>query len=217
MGTRRQTAWAKTAFDRVAGALGLVLLSPVLMAVAAVILADDGWPVLFVQERIGRDFRPFRMIKFRSMRLKTPGTRITAGDDPRVTRSGRFLRRYKIDELPQLWNVVTGEMSLVGPRPEIAEYVVHEDPAWLAVMEVKPGITDLASLIYRDEENMLSGQSNPERYYRESVLPAKLILNVRYMRHASFWLDLKLILLTVRYSFIPAPFDPTQALSKFPQ
>jgi lipopolysaccharide/colanic/teichoic acid biosynthesis glycosyltransferase len=215
--TRRRVEWAKSAFDRAAAALGLVLLSPALLAVATVVLVDDGWPVFFLQERMGRDFRRFRLLKFRSMRVGASGTRITAGGDARVTRSGRFLRRYKIDELPQLWNVLTGDMSLVGPRPEIPEYVVPGDHAWLAVMQVKPGITDLASLLYRDEEGILSRQNNPERYYRESILPAKLKLNVRYLRGASFWLDLKLILLTVRYSFVPASVDPSRILLRFPQ
>lgn len=216
MGTRRRSQWAKTAFDRVAAALGLVLLSPVLLAAAVVILADDGWPIFFLQERVGCNFSKFRMLKFRSMRVNAAGIGITAGDDPRVTRSGRSLRRHKIDELPQLWNVVTGEMSLVGPRPEVPEYVVPEDPRWLAVMQVKPGITDLASLVYRDEEDLLSGQKNPERYYRDRILPAKLMLNVRYLEHASFWLDLKLIALTVLYSIVPARFDRSLVLLKFP-
>jgi lipopolysaccharide/colanic/teichoic acid biosynthesis glycosyltransferase len=214
---RRRSQWAKVAFDRALAALGIVLFFPVLVVLAVIILADDGWPVLFTQERIGRGFRPFRLLKFRSMRLKRTGPRVTAGGDPRVTRSGRFLRRFKLDELPQLWNVIRGEMSLVGPRPEVPEYVIASDPAWLSVMEVKPGITDLASLVYRHEEDILSGHNNPEQFYRESILPAKLQLNIRYLCTASLWLDLRLVLLSIRYGLLADKFEPSQILRKFSQ
>jgi lipopolysaccharide/colanic/teichoic acid biosynthesis glycosyltransferase len=151
------------------------------------------------------------------MRFHCTGLRITARRDPRVTRSGRFLRQFKLDELPQLWNVITGDMSLVGPRPEVPEYVVPDDPVWLAVANVKPGITDLASLVYRDEEDILFAVTNPEQFYREAVLPAKMQLNLRYIRNASLWADLKLIILTIRYSFLTARVEPSQILQKFPQ
>jgi lipopolysaccharide/colanic/teichoic acid biosynthesis glycosyltransferase len=194
-------------FDRVAAAAGLVLLFPVWLAAAAAIALEGSGPVLFRQTRVGQGGRLFQLLKFRSMRAGLAGSRITAGGDARITRVGRVLRRYKLDELPQLWNVLRGDMSLVGPRPEIPGFVDPQDPAWNTVLEVKPGITDVASLVYRNEEEILAGAADPERYYRETVLPAKLAMNIRYLRAASFRLDLKVILWTVRYSFFPAGFD----------
>jgi len=189
---------AKAGFDRVAAALGLVLLAPALALIALAIVLEDGFPVLFRQTRVGRGGRPFRLVKFRSMRVGVAGTRITAGRDPRVTRVGRWLRRRKVDELPQLWNVLTGDLSLVGPRPEIPPFVDTEDPVWRAVLEVRPGITDLASLQFRREEEMLAGAADAERYYRETILPPKLALNLEYIRSRTFWGDLKLIARTLR-------------------
>jgi lipopolysaccharide/colanic/teichoic acid biosynthesis glycosyltransferase len=211
----RRWEWVKRALDRTAATVGLIFLSPVLVLVATAILLEDGWPVFFRQERVGRNFRPFQLVKFRSMRANPGGARITAGHDPRITRLGRFLRRYKIDELPQLWNVVKGEMSLVGPRPEVPEYVTAGDPCWQAILQVRPGITDLASLVYRDEEEILARQSNPEQYYRESVLPEKQALNLQYLRSASLRLELKLILRTIHYSMAPAGFDAHRVRSEF--
>jgi lipopolysaccharide/colanic/teichoic acid biosynthesis glycosyltransferase len=183
----------KAAFDKLAAAAGLLALAPALAALAVAIALEDGFPVLFRQTRVGRRGKPFRLVKFRSMRVGAPGTRITAGGDPRVTRVGAWLRRYKIDELPQLWNVLAGDLSLVGPRPEIPPFVDVGDPAWRAVLEVKPGITDPASLRYRREEELLAGAPDPEQTYREQILPAKLALNLEYIRTRTFWGDLKLI------------------------
>ncbi len=189
---------AKAVFDRVAAALGLVVLAPVLALIAAAIVLEAGFPVLFRQTRVGRGGRPFRLVKFRSMRMDVAGTRITAGRDPRVTRVGAWLRRRKIDELPQLWNVLRGDLSLVGPRPEIPPFVDTQDPVWRAVLEVRPGITDPASLQFRHEEELLSGAADAERYYREAILPPKLALNLEYIRTRTFWGDLKLIARTLR-------------------
>ena len=189
---------AKAVFDRVAAALGLVVLAPALVLIAMAIVLEDGFPVLFRQTRVGRGGRPFRLVKFRSMRVGVAGTRITAGRDPRVTRVGKWLRRRKVDELPQLWNVLMGDLSLVGPRPEIPPFVDTEDPVWRAVLEVRPGITDLASLQFRREEEMLAGAADAERYYREAILPPKLSLNLEYIRTRTFWGDLKLIVQTLR-------------------
>jgi len=199
---------ARELFDRAAAAAGLVVLSPAMLAAAAAVWLEDGFPVLFRQVRVGCGNQPFTLLKFRSMRRSVGGPRITAGRDSRVTAVGRWLRKFKLDELPQLWNVVRGEMGLVGPRPEVPEYVDASRPDWQAVLELRPGITDLATLLYRNEEEILASAADPERYYRETLLPAKLALNVRYARASSFWSDLKLILLTVRYSFVPAGFDP---------
>lgn len=189
---------AKAVFDRVAAALGLVLLAPALALIAVAIVLEDGFPVLFRQTRIGRGGRPFRLVKFRSMRVGVAGTRITARRDPRVTRVGAWLRRRKVDELPQLWNVLTGDLSLVGPRPEIPPFVDTEDPMWRAVLEVRPGITDLASLEFRREEEMLAVAADAEQYYRETILPPKLALSLQYIRTRTFWGDLKLIARTLR-------------------
>jgi lipopolysaccharide/colanic/teichoic acid biosynthesis glycosyltransferase len=142
------------------------------------------------------------------MRVGSQGSVITAAGDGRVTRAGAALRRWKLDELPQLFNVLKGDMSLVGPRPEAAEQVHLEAPVWQAVLQVRPGITDLASLLYRNEEELLGAVDDPNTFYRESVLPAKLLLNLAYLRSRSFWLDMRLILLTIWYSLLPERFDP---------
>jgi lipopolysaccharide/colanic/teichoic acid biosynthesis glycosyltransferase len=209
-------ALARAIFDAAVSAVGLIVLSPLLLAAAAAVALEDGRPVLFRQKRVGRAGKMFQLFKFRSMRTRAPGPGITASGDPRLTRVGRFLRKFKIDELPQLWNVVRGDMCLVGPRPEVPPFVNLDDPIWRAVLEVKPGITDLASLVYRHEEQILSQSNDPESYYRDVVLPAKLALNVRYLGARSFWRDMRLILLTVRYSFLPSGFDAARILTVFP-
>jgi lipopolysaccharide/colanic/teichoic acid biosynthesis glycosyltransferase len=186
----------------------MLVLMPVFAGLALLIVWDDGLPVLFSQTRVGRSGRPFRIWKFRTMRRDSHGGVITAAGDARVTRAGAVLRRSKLDELPQLFNVLKGDMSLVGPRPEVAEHVQLEAPMWQAVLQVRPGITDLASLLYRNEEELLAAAGDPNALYRESVLPAKLLLNLKYLQSRSFWLDLKLILLTICYSLLPQRFDP---------
>jgi lipopolysaccharide/colanic/teichoic acid biosynthesis glycosyltransferase len=141
------------------------------------------------------------------MRNGARGPSITAASDPRVTRAGAILRKYKLDELPQLWNVARGDMSIVGPRPEVPRYVNYDDPRWRQVLEERPGLTDLATLVYRDEEQILAQASEPEAYYREVLLPDKLQLNLQYQRNRNLLFDLRLILTTVRYSFLPAGFN----------
>jgi lipopolysaccharide/colanic/teichoic acid biosynthesis glycosyltransferase len=194
-------------FDVTCAAAGLLLLLPVVAALAVLILFDDGRPVFFSQTRVGRRGRPFRIWKFRTMRAGSKGSVITAAGDRRITRSGAVLRRLKLDELPQLFNVLKGDMSLVGPRPEVPEYVQLEAPIWQAVLQVRPGVTDLATLLYRDEEKLLAMARDPNTLYRETVLPAKLALNLGYLQSRSFRRDLKLILLTIRYSLFPKRFD----------
>jgi len=194
-------------FDVVCSAAGLVFLVPVFAGLALAILCDDGGPVFFTQVRVGRNGRPFRIWKFRTMRAGSRGSAITASGDARVTRAGAVLRRFKLDELPQLFNVLKGDMSLVGPRPEVPEHVQLEAPVWQAVLQVRPGITDLASLLYRDEEKILGASQDPNTFYRESVLPQKLLLNLAYLRSRSFRQDLRLILMTIRYSSLPGRFD----------
>lgn len=179
---------------------GLMLLAPLLLVIALWVRLDSPGPVFFRQERVGRFGRPFRILKFRTMVVNAEqlGLRITAGHDPRITRSGRLLRRSKLDELPQLFNVLRGEMSLVGPRPEVAEYVAHY-PVQIRdkVLSVPPGITDRASIEYRDESRLLGESDNPQLTYVEQVLPRKLQYYVRYVDERSLWGDLLLILRTV--------------------
>jgi len=198
----------RRAFDLMTALMLLLLSFPFLIVVALAVRLQDGGPVLFRQERIGRHGQPFQLWKFRSMRTGGLGTAITAGGDKRVTPLGRLLRRYKLDELPQLWNVLRGDMSLIGPRPEVPCFVDAADPVWKAVHSVRPGITDLATLVYRDEERILAAFPDPERGYREAILPVKLALNLQYLKQRSAVRDLKLLAMTIRYSLVPSGFDP---------
>jgi lipopolysaccharide/colanic/teichoic acid biosynthesis glycosyltransferase len=193
--------------DVAAALAGLVILAPLLVAIGIAVVLADGFPVLFRQLRVGMNGSPFHLLKFRSMRTGVAGTRITAGRDNRVTALGRLLRRYKLDELPQLWNVLAGDMSLIGPRPEVPAFVDLDLPVWREVLRVRPGITDLASLVYRDEERLLQGRADPEAYYRQVILPDKLGLNVAYLRARSWSRDLRILLLTLTSSLFPRAFD----------
>lgn len=188
---------AKRLFDIVASAIGLLLLSPLLLLAAVWIKLDSPGPALFRQTRVGRYGVPFTIHKFRTMRVE-PGAAITVGADPRITHPGHFLRQTKLDELPQLWDVLRGAMSLVGPRPELPRYVVLY-PAEMRerVLAVRPGITDPASLAFSHEAELLAAASDPEREYREVVMPAKLKLSADYAAHASLATDLRLIFATL--------------------
>jgi lipopolysaccharide/colanic/teichoic acid biosynthesis glycosyltransferase len=187
----------KRLFDVVASALGLIVLSPLLLLTALAVRLFDGAPVLFVQERIGRGGKPFRMYKFRTMKVNNGGPQITVGGDARITKTGRALRKTKFDEFPQLWNVLKGEMSFVGPRPEVARYVDLYAPADREILNLKPGITDPASLIYSNESEILARQTDPEKYYVEVVMPHKIAINRAYAKHANLFTDLKMIAYTV--------------------
>jgi lipopolysaccharide/colanic/teichoic acid biosynthesis glycosyltransferase len=189
----------KRTFDCVAAALGLIVLSPLWLIVAVVIKLESKGPVFFRQQRIGQGFRPFTIYKFRTMAIDASqrGGAITCGEDPRVTRLGRLLRHAKIDELPQLINVLKGEMSLVGPRPEVATYVQMYRAEYGEILQVRPGITDLASIEFRDEQAILGRASNPEEEYVRRILPEKLRLSTQYVRHSSFVFDLRLIFRTL--------------------
>ncbi len=188
----------KRLFDLFFAAVGLVLASPLFLLVAAAVKGCDGGPVLFRQRRVGLRGRPFLIIKFRTMvpNAEELGSSITKEGDPRVTPVGRLLRHTKLDELPQLWNVLVGEMSLVGPRPEVPRYVEKYSEAQRRVLELKPGVTDLATLIYHDEEHRLAGADDLETHYVETVMPRKIELNLAYARHANVWEDTKIILRT---------------------
>jgi lipopolysaccharide/colanic/teichoic acid biosynthesis glycosyltransferase len=189
---------AKRIFDAVVAATGLVVLAPVLVGIGLVIKLSDGGLVFYRSLRVGQGGRLFHLYKFRTMveDADRQGPGITTASDQRVTRVGAFLRRYKLDEVPQLWNVLRGDMSLVGPRPEDPRYVTRYTPEQRAVLAVRPGMTSPASLAYHDEENLLTGK-DWETTYCEEVLPAKLALELNYLRRRSFSSDLKLIFRTL--------------------
>lgn len=190
----------------------VIVLSPLFLISAVLILLSDGRPVFFRQKRVGRHGELFDILKFRTMEIENGGPPITAAGDCRVTLVGTKLRKYKLDELPQLFCVLRGQMSLIGPRPEVPEYVELSDGLWEAVLQMRPGITDLASLAFRNEEEMLAQAEDPETLYRNSVLPEKLRLNIAYQRSRSLTSDLKLLWLTARYSFFPKGFDRNRVM-----
>lgn len=183
-----------------ASGLGLLVLSPLFLVLAVWIKCDSSGPVFYRQVRVGRNNRDFRLYKFRSMRVGSDkkGLITIGGHDPRVTRSGYYIRRYKLDELPQLINVFAGNMSLVGPRPEVRKYVDLYTPEQMHVLDVRPGITDLASIRYRNENELLEQADDPDRYYVDVVMQDKLRINLEYVADHSFLKDIKLIGMTFR-------------------
>lgn len=189
----------KRLFDIVASGLGLIFLSPLFLIVAIWIKLDSPGPVFFRQVRVGRYNKDFRIFKFRTMRVGSDkGSQITIGGrDPRVTRAGYWLRKFKIDELPQLINVFIGDMSLVGPRPEVRRYVDLYTPEQMHVLDVRPGITDAASIKFRNESEFLKQVDDPEKHYIEVIMPMKLELYLQYVNCHSFKGDIRLILETL--------------------
>lgn len=194
----------KRLFDLVVGTALLVSTFPLfVLAAIGVALQRDG-AVLFRQQRIGRHGRPFYILKFRSMRNTAPGANVTVGRDARITRFGHFLRQTKIDELPQLINVLRGEMSLVGPRPEVPEYYADfPADARAVIATVRPGITDRASIVYRNEAELLATHPDPAAYYRETLLPHKVEMAVDYVQNRSMLGDIRLLLGTVKAVVTP--------------
>jgi lipopolysaccharide/colanic/teichoic acid biosynthesis glycosyltransferase len=192
-------ARAKRAFDMFAASAGLLVLAPLLVVIAAAVRLDSRGPVLFRQTRMGRRFRPFSILKFRSMRYapEAAGAPLTVGHDPRITRVGHWLRRSKLDELPQLINVLTGEMSLVGPRPEVPEFTDLFRDDYVDLLRVRPGITDAASIHFRNEAELLAHSDNPQATYIDDVLPRKLALSREALAHASLGGDVLVILRTL--------------------
>lgn len=190
----------KRLFDLVASGCGLLVLSPLLLIVAIWIKLDSRGPVFYRQVRVGYKNKDFRIFKFRSMRVGSDkGSLVTIGGrDPRITRSGYFIRKYKLDELPQLINVFVGDMSLVGPRPEVRHYVNYWTPEQMRVLDVRPGITDPASIKFRNENELMGQAENPEEYYIHVIMQEKIKLYLAYVEHASFWYDLKLIFQTFK-------------------
>ena len=188
----------KRLFDIVASGLGLIVLSPLFFILAIWIKLDSKGPVFYRQVRVGYKNKDFRIFKFRSMRVGSDkGSLVTiGGHDPRVTRSGYFIRKFKFDELPQLINVFLGDMSLVGPRPEVRHYVDYWTPEQMHVLDVRPGITDPASIKFRNENELMEKAEDPEKYYIEVIMQEKIRLYLEYVEKQGFWYDLALIFKT---------------------
>ncbi|MBO7502638.1 MAG: sugar transferase [Paludibacteraceae bacterium] len=185
-------------FDILFSLLGLIVLSPLFLIVAIWIVFDNYGPIFYRQQRVGKNGNDFLLLKFRSMRVGADKmSLITVGErDPRVTKAGYYLRKYKIDELPQLWNVLIGDMSLVGPRPEVRKYVDLYTEEQRKVLSIRPGITDYASIEYIDENRQLEQSSNPDKTYVEIIMPAKIALNMRYIEHQTLQEYFTILLLT---------------------
>jgi len=190
-------------FDVLISTVLLVVLSPFLLIIALLIIATSKGPAIFVQQRVGKNNINFNIYKFRTMRVNISGTAITIGRDKRITRIGRLLRKLKLDELPQLFNVIKGDMSLVGPRPEIRRYVDMYKPEDMFVLSVRPGITDYASLQYRNENELLAKADDPEKFYIDAVMPAKLALNKHYISNKGLKAYFFIIFRTILTVFNP--------------
>jgi lipopolysaccharide/colanic/teichoic acid biosynthesis glycosyltransferase len=193
----------KRAFDIFCSSIGLIVLSPLLLILVIAIKRDSPGPAFYRGERIGKDGKPFGMFKFRTMVVNADkmGGPSTAADDPRLTKMSGFLKKYQLDELPQLINILKGDMSLVGPRPEVKMYTDMFTEEEKAILSVRPGMTDYASLWDFHEGETLKGSSDPEKTYMEKIRPEKLRLQLKYIREKSFWTDIKIIFLTVKKVF----------------
>lgn len=188
----------KRLFDALFSATALLLLAPLLLAIAAAVAASSRGGAFYHQERIGQHGIPFQLHKFRSMRVHRGGAQVTLGtNDPRITSMGRILRAYKLDELPQLWNVLKGDMSLVGPRPEVAKYVALYTDEMREVLSARPGLTDPASIAGFDEGKRLEAAADPEQHYRDVIMPEKVSQQLAYVRTATFGSDIRIIARTL--------------------
>jgi len=192
--------FGKRVFDLIASIFGVIFFLPVFIIVPILIKIGSKGPVFFVQKRVGKDFKEFNLYKFRSMVADAPkkGLQITSTDDPRITKIGRILRKTKLDELPQLINVIKGDMSLVGPRPEVKKYVDLKKDEYKKVLSVRPGITDLAAIEFVNEEEILSKFDDKEKAYIEKILPQKIALYNKYIDSISFLEDIRIILKTLK-------------------
>lgn len=192
--------YGKRIFDIAATVIGGIILLPVIIPIAIWIKISSKGPLFYVQKRVGQDFEEFNLYKFRSMVVDADqrGPAVTSGDDPRITKVGKIIRKTKIDELPQLLNVLKGDMSLVGPRPEVMKFVEHKREAYKKVLSVKPGITDNAAIVFRDEETIMEQYENKEKAYLDIILPQKIDLYYHYIDTISFANDIKLILKTLK-------------------
>ena len=186
--------WKRT-MDIVLSFLAIIVISPILLLCAAVIKLTSRGPVFFKQERVGKDMKPFHILKFRTMvdKAESLGVQLTTGDDARVTKVGKVLRNLNFDEVPQLFNVLFGDMTIIGTRPEVPRYVQRYTPVMFATLLTRPGMLSLASLKYRHENDLLTGSEDPERTYFETILPDKMKYNLEYYEHFTYWNDIKLI------------------------
>jgi lipopolysaccharide/colanic/teichoic acid biosynthesis glycosyltransferase len=193
------TKYGKRIFDFIASLIGLILLSPFLVIIGVLVKISDKGPVFYRSKRVGQNFKPFYLLKFRTMVVNAEelGPSITKGGDQRITKIGKFLRKYKLDELPQLWNVVKGELSLVGPRPEVEKYISFYKDDYKEILKIKPGITDYAAIKFKNEEEILAKFEDVEKAYIENVLPAKIKLYKTYLNEIGFLTDLKIIFKTL--------------------
>jgi lipopolysaccharide/colanic/teichoic acid biosynthesis glycosyltransferase len=186
----------KETFDYILASLALVFLSPLLLFISLVVGFTMGWPVVYTQVRIGQNGKPFKLHKFRSMKKVKSDTTVAAREQNRITRFGRMMRKYKLDELPELWNIIRGDMSFVGPRPDVPGYADKLLGDDRVILQLKPGLTGAASLKYMHEEQILAKQQNPQEYNDQVIFPDKVKVNKKYMEKWTLWLDLKLIALT---------------------
>ena len=193
----------KRSFDIFFSFFGLIILSPIFLLIFVMVKTDSKGPVIYKQTRVGKNGKDFAVLKFRSMKQDSDskGLLTVGGKDPRITKTGYFIRKYKLDELPQLINVLKGDMSFVGPRPEVRKYVLLYDEVQKKVLDVNPGITDVASIKYRNENEMLEGSDDPESFYIKEIMPVKLKMNLEYINDRSFFKDIKVILNTLKTVF----------------
>lgn len=196
---RRGQLILKRGFDIIFSSLGLIILSPLFLIIILIIKTGSKGPVFFTQTRVGKDGKEFKIIKFRTMEVdaEKKGMQITVGQDSRITKEGKWLRKFKLDELPQLINVLVGDMSFVGPRPEVPKYVGYYDDYQRNILKVKPGITDLASIEFRAENELLGRSADPEKTYIEEIMPAKFRLNLKYLKNMTLLNDVKIIMKTI--------------------
>lgn len=195
----------KRLFDIIVAGVGLLMLSPLMLLTALIVKLTSPGPVIFQQSRVGKDLRLFSIYKFRTMivHAEKSGRLITPAVDPRVTKCGRILRKFKFDELPQLLNVLNGDMSIVGPRPEVPKYVLENQNDFEQILKVRPGITDLASIRFRNESEILGISDDPEKIYRTKILPEKIKLAKRYQEENNIFLDIRIIWTTLKVIIFP--------------
>ena len=193
-------AYLKRVFDFIAAFMGIVILFPILLLIALWIKLSSKGPLFYTQKRVGKDFQEFDIYKFRSMVVDADkiGPSVTSGDDPRITEVGKFIRKTKIDELPQLLNVLKGDMSLVGPRPEVMKFVTKKRDEYKKILSVRPGITDNAAIEFRDEETIMNAYEDKEKAYIDIILPQKIKFYYNYIDNISFTNDIKLLLHTLK-------------------